>query len=215
MPWISFLRQIGGPDIGSLHHPLDIHQATVCATSVGSGDASLRLLPWKPVRAVPGPKSGPRFFMPSRCNPGQARGVRVVGYLASGPTGAVISVLRQQALIEAKLRGRQSIFLFGVIAASPCCTWYTGRSAEVQPIYRLYALHDLHPPSPRPALSLIVSLPLHFAGCDGMILSRCKPQSINAVFRSGLSACIRYLASRPSLPVHVRRGSTGQNVLRG
>ena len=86
--------------------------------------------------------------MPSWCNPGQARGVRVVGYLASGPTGAATSVLRQQVLIAAKLRGRQSIFLLGVIAASPCCTWYTNRSAEVQPIYRLYALHDLHPPSP-------------------------------------------------------------------
>ena len=68
--------------------------------------------------------------------PCQARGVRVVGYLASGPTGAAILVLRQQVLITAKLRGRHSIFLFGVIAASPCCTWYTGRLAEVRPSYR-------------------------------------------------------------------------------
>ena len=146
--WIGFLRQISGPDTGSLHFPLDIHQATVCATSVGFGNASLRLLSWKPVRAVPGPKSGPRFFMPSWENSCQARGVRVVGYLASGPTGAAILVLRQQVLITAKLRGRHSIFLFGVIAASPCCTWYTGQSTEVQVLYRGSALHDQHAPSP-------------------------------------------------------------------
>ena len=72
--------------------------------------------------AEPGPKSGPRFCDPSFQVPRQARGVRVVGYPASGPTGAAILVLRQQVLITAKLRGRHSIFLFGVIAASPCCT---------------------------------------------------------------------------------------------
>ena len=137
--WISFIGRISGPATGSLHCPLDIHQATVCATSVGFGDAPLRLLSWKPVRAVPGPKSGPRFYMPSRNNLCQARGVRVVGYLASGPTGAAILVLRQQVLITAKLRGRHSIFLFGVIAASPCCTWYTGRLTEVRPSHRLSA----------------------------------------------------------------------------
>ena len=150
--WISFIRQISGPDTGSLHRPLDIHQATVCATSVAFGDAPLRLLPRKPVRAVPGPKSGPRFFMPSWCDPCQARGVRVVGYLASGPTGAAILVLRQQVLITAKLRGRHSIFLFGVIAASPCCTWYTGRSTEVRPIHRPSAPQELYLLSPEASL---------------------------------------------------------------
>ena len=213
--WIGFLRQISGPDTGSLHFPLDIHQATVCATSVGFGNASLRLLSWKPVRAVPGPKSGPRFFMPSWENSCQARGVRVVGYLASGPTGAAILVLRQQVLITAKLRGRHSIFLFGVIAASPCCTWYTGQSTEVQVLYRGSALHDQHAPSPRPAHSLLVSPPLHCTGGNGMSLLQCKSRSVPAIFRSGLSMCIRYLASRLCLPKHVRRGGTGSRYLRG
>ena len=140
-PRISSLRQLSGPGTGSLHRPLDIHPATVCATSVGSGDASL-------VRAVPGPKSGPHFLKPSWSNTHHMRGVRVVGFLASGPTGAANSALRQQVLIIAKLRGRQSIFLFGVIAASPCCTWYTGQSAEVQVLYRRSALHDPRGPSP-------------------------------------------------------------------
>ena len=57
-------------------------------------------------------------------------------------------MLRQQVLITAKLRGRHSIFLFGVIAASPCCTWYTGQSAEVHVLYRQSALHDQHAPFP-------------------------------------------------------------------
>ena len=142
--WISSLRRISGPGTGSLHRPMDIHQATVCATSVGSGDASLRLLPWKPARAVPGPKSGPRFFLPSRQSLCKARGVRVVGYLASGPTGAAILVLRQQVLNIAKLRGRHSIFLFGVIAASPCCTWCTGQLTEVRLSHRLFVLPAKH-----------------------------------------------------------------------
>ena len=139
-PWISSIRQVSGPDTGSLHCLFVIHQTTVCATRVGFGNASRRLLSWKPARAVPGPKSGPRFFLPSRHNLCKARGVRVVGYLASGPTGAATLVLRQQVLNIAKLRGRHSIFLFGVIAASPCCTWCTGRLTEVRLSHRPFVL---------------------------------------------------------------------------
>ena len=90
--------------------------------------------------------------MPSQNNLCQARGVRVVGYLASGPTGAAILVLRQQVLITAKLRGRHSIFLFGVIAASPCCTWYAGRLTEVRPSHRLSAPSELYLLSPQASI---------------------------------------------------------------
>ena len=143
-PWISSVRPVSGPDTGSLHCLFVIHQTTECATRVGFGNASRRLLSWKPARAVPGPKSGPRFFLPSRHNLCKARGVRVVGYLASGPTGAAILVLRQQVLNIAKLRGRHSIFLFGVIAASPCCTWCTGQLTEVRLFHRPFVLPAKH-----------------------------------------------------------------------
>ena len=68
---------------------------------------------------------------------------------------------------------------------------------------------------PRPAHSLLVSPPLHCTGGNGMSLLQCKSRSVPAIFRSGLSMCIRYLASRLCLPKHVRRGGTGSRYLRG
>ena len=119
-PWTSLLTATCGPGIGSWHRLPTPHLGRGRAARQASCDATDKRLPWRmPVRAAPGPKSGPRFCDPSFQVPRQARGVRVVGYLASGPTGAAILVLRQQVLITAKLRGRHSIFLFGVIAASP------------------------------------------------------------------------------------------------
>ena len=144
-PWISSIRSVSGPATGSLHCLFVIHHTTECATRVGFGNASRRLLSWKPARAVPGPKSGPRFFLPSRHNLCKARGVRVVGYLASGPTGAAILVLRQQVLNIAKLRGRHAfLFLFGVIAASPCCTWCMGQLTEVRLFHCPFVLPAKH-----------------------------------------------------------------------
>ena len=204
-PWTSFLRQISGPDTGSLHCPLDIPQATVCATSVGFGNASLRLLSWKPVRAVPGPKSGPRFFMPSWENSCQARGVRVVGYLASGPTGAALLVLRQQVLITAKLRGRHSFFLFGVIAASPCCTWYTGRLAEVRPPHRSSTPLELHLLSPKASTSSFCQL--------ACVLSR-WPWHAASLALAPVSACCykQWLLGTPATTTPLLRQSAGCSV---
>ena len=108
------------------------------------------------------------------CYPGWGR------YLASGPTGAVILVLRQQVLITAKLRGRHSIFLFGVIAASPCCTSYTGRLTEVRPSHRLSAPPELYLLSPQasiPSCQLACVLsrwPWHAASLASALVSTCS-----------------------------------------
>ena len=72
----------------------------------------------------------------------------------------------------------------------------------------------MHRP-PRPAHFLLVSPPLHCTGGNGMSLLQCQSRSVPAIFRGGLSMCIRYLASRLCLPKHVRRGGTGSRYLRG
>ena len=128
----------------------------------------------------PVPSPGPRFFLPSWSNPCQARGVRVVGYLASGPTGAATLVLRQQVLTMAKLRGRHSIFLFGVIAASPCCTWYTGQLAEVQPPHR---------PSSPPALYLLSTKANILSSCQLARFSLRWPQHAALLASAPGSTC--------------------------
>ena len=106
MPWTSNLILGYGPGIGSPRRRLDDFHDCERAARSGTGDAFSTRLPQRmPVRAEPGPKSGPCFCVPCPHTSCQARGARVAGYPASGPAEAAYSALCQLAHSSAKPRG--------------------------------------------------------------------------------------------------------------
>ena len=113
-PWTCFSGHPVGPGEGSPRCEPRTHFGCELAARFGPSSVHYMWLPkMMPVRAEPGPKSGPRFCLPSLRTSYQARGARVAGYLASGPAGAAVSALLACSHNSAKLRGRQY--------QKPCC----------------------------------------------------------------------------------------------
>ena len=167
MQWINPRMAVHGPGTGSWHRLLQSNTACGRAARRSPCDANSPRLPWKkPVWAEPGPKSGPRpcIFCPQA--PRQARGVRVAGYLASGPAEAAHLALRQLTHTRAKLRGRQFYFFTGIVAASARCTHYTFHFAQVDFRFAITSPHaqplDSLVPQARPSFK---TLNLLVPGC--------------------------------------------------
>ena len=154
-PWTCFSGDPVGPGEGSPRCEPRTHFGCELAARFGPSSVHYMWLPKRmPVRAEPGPKSGPRFCLPSLRTSYQARGARVAGYLASGPAGAAVSALLACSHNSAKLRGRQyqkpCCVSQGVMAALPrraefqtlqsngglLCTWCKGscRRSFVAPV---------------------------------------------------------------------------------
>ena len=113
-PWTCFSGDPVGPGEGSPRCEPRTHFGCELAARFGPSSVHYTWLPKRmPVRAEPGPKSGPRFCLPSLRTSYQARGARVAGYLASGPAGAAVSALLACSHNSAKPRGRQY--------QKPCC----------------------------------------------------------------------------------------------
>ena len=144
-PWTCFSGDPVGPGEGSPRCEPRTHFGCELAARFGPSSVHYTWLPKRmPVRAEPGPKSGPRFCLPSLRTSYQARGARVAGYLASGPAGAAVSALLTCSHNSAKPRGRQyqkpCCISQGVMAALPrraefqilqssgglLCTWCKG-----------------------------------------------------------------------------------------
>ena len=154
----SFLNPVG-PGEGSPRCEPRTHFGCELAARFGPSSVHYTWLPRRmPVRAEPGPKSRPRFCLPSLRTPCQARGARVAGYLASGPAGAAVSALLACSHNSAA-RGpevgnirKPCCISQGVMAALPrraefqtlqgneglLCTWYKGscRRSFVAPVRR-------------------------------------------------------------------------------
>ena len=170
MQWINPWMEVHGPGTGSWHRLLQSNTACGRAARQSPYDAHSPWLPWrKPVWAEPGPKSGPRPYIFCPQAPRQARGVRVAGYLASGPAEAAHLALRQLTHTRAKLRGRQFYFFTGIVAASARCTHYTFHFAQIDFRFAITSPHaqplDSLVPQARPSL-----LTLH------MLVPRCASQ---------------------------------------
>ena len=135
-PWTDFLvAPVYGPASGSPRRLLGHLLGRERAAHDGNCDAYARWFSGtQPIWAVPGPKSGPHFCVPSLQTPCQVRGARVAGYPASGPAGAATSALLQLSHNGAKLRGRQFYVIPRIFAASTCCTRCTDVSTQVVPI---------------------------------------------------------------------------------